>query len=320
MKQVNKYTDQLLEIVSNKDAKFMLESIKYQCFKLQHRGYDLVDSNLVKKSEWKANTDKFVLKDAVQEVIDHCNADPVRVKKLIRLHNFYSDGIPKRVKGDKQRLQQVLLNLVSNGINYTEKGGDVACLTKFVEGKRKKDSSYIKVSVKDTGVGISQESIPRLFKQFGRLRANQTMNSAGLGLGLFACKEICENMGGGIKLTKSAVGGGCTFAFNMKLKKVAQADLGIVVEEENSKGSENNSFVQPEEIPMTLRHVRSSSFMMERLPSAQQWRESVHQEKKILILDEQMDDIVSENLLEGLKEYDIRERTQIFANEALLVK
>ena len=78
-----------------------------------------------------------------------------------------------------------------NGLKFSKADGDVACLVKFIQGKKKKSSSFIKVQVKDTGVGMSEENKKRVFKQFGKLRENEKMNPNGVGLGLYACKVIC---------------------------------------------------------------------------------------------------------------------------------
>ena len=117
-----------------------------------------------------------------------------------------------QIKGDRDRLKQVLLNLVANAIQYTPQGGDV-----MVGLARIGDQA--RIIVRDTGPGISSEDLPYIFDRFYRAEKSRTRSSSpGFGLGLSIAKWIVENHGGTINV-ESKEGKGTTFAIWLPLEK-----------------------------------------------------------------------------------------------------
>ncbi|MGH8163264.1 MAG: hybrid sensor histidine kinase/response regulator, partial [Rhodanobacteraceae bacterium] len=114
-----------------------------------------------------------------------------------------------QVLADRQRLMQVLLNLVSNAIKYNREGGDVEI--DFVPA----EPGHLVITFADTGPGISAEDLAMLFNPFQRLRAAET-EVEGSGLGLVVCKRLVEIMGGEIA-AESVVGTGSTFSIKLPL-------------------------------------------------------------------------------------------------------
>ena len=94
---------------------------------------------------------------------------------------------PVKVRGDGDRLKQVVLNLVSNAIKFTQ-SGEVEVRTELVEGTRERHH-MIKVSVRDTGIGIPPESQSKLFSRFSQVDSSTTRNYGGTGLGLAISKQ-----------------------------------------------------------------------------------------------------------------------------------
>ena len=123
---------------------------------------------------------------------------------------------PMRLKGDPTRLRQVLLNLVSNAIKFTE-DGTVTIALKASPKDGKEDEFEIKVAVEDTGIGISEEAQRTLFNPFTQAEESTARKYGGTGLGLAICRRLIEAMGGEIKL-KSVEGEGSTFFFNLNMK------------------------------------------------------------------------------------------------------
>jgi|AntAceMinimDraft_5_1070358.scaffolds.fasta_scaffold02221_2 CheY-like chemotaxis protein len=122
---------------------------------------------------------------------------------------------PVRVRGDGDRLKQVVLNLLSNAIKFTQSGE--------VEVRIELESEtamhqVIKVSVRDTGIGIPQEAQAKLFTRFSQVDSSTTRNYGGTGLGLAISKQLVELMSGTIGVT-SASGAGSTFWFSVVLEK-----------------------------------------------------------------------------------------------------
>lgn len=107
------------------------------------------------------------------------------------------------VKGDRVKLRQLFLNLLDNAIRHTPQGGSI-----FVSLNKQGDSAY--VSVRDTGVGISEEHLPHIFERFYRVDKSRSRSEGGAGLGLSICQRIAELHGGKIEV-ESKVGEGSTF-------------------------------------------------------------------------------------------------------------
>lgn len=114
---------------------------------------------------------------------------------------------PARVKGDADRLKQVLLNLVTNAIKYTPAGGEVI-LSLTVEG------GYAFMRVTDTGIGIPKEDLPYIFERFYRVDKARDRSIGGVGLGLSIAKWIVEAHHGRIEV-ESEVGKGSTFTVQL---------------------------------------------------------------------------------------------------------
>jgi signal transduction histidine kinase len=116
-------------------------------------------------------------------------------------------GLPSPL-GDRDRLIQVVINLISNAVKFTP-SGSITCAA-----RRDLDGAGVVVSVTDTGVGIAPEEHGKVFEQFGQAGDTLTDKPRGTGLGLAICREIVEHHGGRLWL-ESDVGRGSTFAFTL---------------------------------------------------------------------------------------------------------
>jgi PAS domain S-box-containing protein len=131
--------------------------------------------------------------------------------------------IPKsltvNVNGDPGRLRQIFLNLISNAIKFTEKG------SVHVSGKVSEETSesiHLQFEVQDSGIGISAETLPRLFQPFSQADQSTTRRFGGTGLGLSICQHMVEMMGGQIGV-RSVLNQGTTFWFTVQLEKSRNA-------------------------------------------------------------------------------------------------
>jgi len=124
--------------------------------------------------------------------------------------------VPAGLIGDPVRLKQILMNLLNNAVKFTEKGEvvlTVSCLRPDV-GKKPGEETELKLSVRDTGIGIPRDRMDKLFKPFSQIDASTTRRYGGTGLGLVITKRLIELMGGEIEV-ESEVGTGTTFSFTL---------------------------------------------------------------------------------------------------------
>ena len=117
-----------------------------------------------------------------------------------------------KVVGDPHRLKQILNNLLANAIKFTENGGINIQYNVVIE----EDALSLNVAISDTGIGISESAMPRLFDSFSQADMSTTRKYGGTGLGLAISKQLCELMGGDISV-ESTLGQGSTFRFVVKL-------------------------------------------------------------------------------------------------------
>jgi len=127
---------------------------------------------------------------------------------------------PIMVETDRRRLQQVILNIQSNALKFTERTGKV---TLYYSIYNLNEKCYLEVQVKDTGVGIQRKDKPKLFKLFGFVQSTEDMNTKGIGLGLVISKKIVESYGGEIGF-KSKWKKGSTFGFRIQLENVIDTE------------------------------------------------------------------------------------------------
>lgn len=131
--------------------------------------------------------------------------------KRIALDSFLSPGCPRMLKGDQVRLRQVLLNLVGNAIKFTDRGYVI------LRAQADQTHSLLTLTVRDSGIGMPQEAIDRLFQPFEQFDGSITRRWGGTGLGLSISKRLIELMEGEIKV-KSDEGNGTEFSIILPLK------------------------------------------------------------------------------------------------------
>jgi two-component system, sensor histidine kinase and response regulator len=134
--------------------------------------------------------------------------------KSISLMTYVDPMIPPHVIGDPTHLRQVLVNLVGNAIKFTERGG-VALLTDLVAPGE--DRIRVAFAVRDTGIGIDEAALPRLFAPFTQADGSTTRKYGGTGLGLAITRRLVQLMGGEIRV-ESFAGAGSTFSFELEFR------------------------------------------------------------------------------------------------------
>ncbi|MCL2765284.1 MAG: ATP-binding protein [Treponema sp.] len=129
------------------------------------------------------------------------------MEKSVQFNIDIKDDVPNKLIGDKTRLRQILLNLLSNALKYTEKG----CIGLSITAEKINIKRvWLKIAVSDTGIGIKQEDQAILFDEFARVDVDKNQSIEGTGLGLAITKRLCHSMDGEIKV-ESEYGAGSTF-------------------------------------------------------------------------------------------------------------
>lgn len=183
---------------------------------------DILDISKLEAGKYNLKETDFDVKAAIEETV--AAQVPVAKKKSLSLDCTFGSTIPKLVRGDEQRIQQVLNCLLSNAIKFTSEGGvrvKVACINDML------DKIILRIAVVDSGIGIAEEDKSKLFIRFSQVDASDTRKYGGSGLGLVITKQIVELMGGNISI-QSKEGLGSTFIVEIPLKIIKAVEAEIV--------------------------------------------------------------------------------------------
>lgn len=178
---------------------------------------DILDFSKMESGKMELEEYPFELKPCIQEVFNLFSAEAS--KKKLEFSYFIEENIPNMLYGDMGRLRQVLMNLVSNAIKFTNKGG-VYLLVSL--GESQGEQLTLEFTVKDTGIGISSDKLDRLFKPFSQLDSSMTRKYGGTGLGLAICKSLVQMMGGEISV-ESLEEKGAAFVFTIQVQAYSEA-------------------------------------------------------------------------------------------------
>ncbi len=189
--QLPEKAQEILERV-NESSKFMATSIN-----------DFLDVSRIESGNMKYEYMNVNLKDQAEHVVNDLRTDAVK-RGLMLLYRFDMQGTGL-VRADAGKTQQILHNLINNALKYTPKGS----VTVYAHDDVTNRKMYIDII--DTGLGLSHESIQKLFGKFARAKIASSANIMGTGLGLFVAREMARAMGGDITVQSEGEGRGSTF-------------------------------------------------------------------------------------------------------------
>ncbi len=197
----------------NREQKDYTQTIQSSADALLHIINDILDFSKIEAGKLQFELINFDLQSSMDDV-----SEILAVKayeKGLEFGAIVQSSVPLHLKGDPGRLRQVLMNLCSNAIKFTEQGQIVIRVTTESETAT---HAELRFSVTDTGIGIPVERQKRLFKAFSQVDASTTRQYGGTGLGLVICKQLVELMHGTIHV-ESVEGRGSTFWFTATFEK-----------------------------------------------------------------------------------------------------
>ncbi|MCF2863405.1 two-component sensor histidine kinase BarA [Pseudoalteromonas sp. Cnat2-41] len=206
------FARQLYKTPLNKNQKDYLDTIELSANSLLTIISDILDFSKLEAGAMELESIQFQIRDAVNEVLTLLA--PGAHEKNLELSIHVNPNVPDHLVGDPTRFRQILTNLVSNAIKFTEHGEvNIDISSRLLNDER----VSLLISVKDTGVGIAMDKQDTLFTPFGQADSSITRKFGGTGLGLIITKHLVEAMGGRITLN-SAPGKGTCFTFNAVFK------------------------------------------------------------------------------------------------------
>ena len=183
---------------------------------------DILDFSKIEADKLELENVPFNLRDVLEEVTDTFRS--VVIQKHVELITHALPTVPDRLRGDALRFRQVLTNLISNAFKFTEKG-EVLVKAETAEATEGTPPGevFLRISVSDTGIGISPEEQARLFRSFTQADSSTTRKYGGTGLGLVISRRLARLMGGDLTV-ESTPGKGTTFVFTARLSVEAQPE------------------------------------------------------------------------------------------------
>lgn len=178
---------------------------------------DILDFSKIEAGQMTLDDSEFDLIEVIESIVDILGTRAE--KKGLEMLCFVDPNLNTDLKGDPLRLRQILINLVGNSIKFTSKG-EISITVEPYENSDLTSSGFIAVhfSVKDTGIGISQENIDKIFEKFTQADNSTTRKFGGTGLGLSISKSLVSLMNGKMWI-ESELGKGSTFHFYVFLEK-----------------------------------------------------------------------------------------------------
>ncbi len=218
MTSILAYADILLSHLRDTDDIECVKIIKQGGNHLLELIGDILDLSKIGSGKLKINREIVSLPTLINEV--HSLMEVRAKEKKLPLILRYEGAIPENIETDRTRLQQILLNLVSNAVKFTE-AGSVQIIARFLP-----DESVLEIEVADTGIGISREQQGRLFQPFMQADSATTLGHEGTGLGLAITKQLVDLLGGEISF-ESEPNRGSTFRVKMPVAPIWFTTTGI---------------------------------------------------------------------------------------------
>ena len=175
---------------------------------------DILDMSKIESGKTSLNKEEFRLPEFIEELYSMIIAQTNAKNQTLDVHT--KGNIPEIVMGDKLRLNQIMLNILSNAVKYTPEGGQIALKVETMK-QTVHNHAHLRFTVADNGIGMSEEYVKTIFEPFSRETTDKTKSIQGTGLGMAITKNIVDLMGGVITVD-SEPGKGTTFTVELELE------------------------------------------------------------------------------------------------------
>jgi GAF domain-containing protein/CheY-like chemotaxis protein len=216
----------LMDTPLNKEQRDYAETIRNSGDALLAIINDILDFSKIEAGKMDVEFQPFDLRECVESALDLTAGRAI--EKGLDIAYIMDDDVPAGIKSDVTRLRQILINLLSNAVKFTERGEVVLTV------KKGKTRNGILFTVRDTGIGISENHMGRLFQSFSQADSSTTRKFGGTGLGLAISKRLAEMLGGEMHAESKGIGEGSKFIFTIVAepvevpeRKTARDVLGI---------------------------------------------------------------------------------------------
>jgi len=197
---------------------------------------DILDLSKIEAGKYELNDYEYELRNVIFDVT---NMFRERLQETeVSLEVETTDDVPNGLYGDFIRIKQILVNIIGNAVKFTKKGYirlSISC------EKQEQDMVTLIFKIKDTGIGIKQENLSKLFEAFNQVDTKRNRSVQGTGLGLSITKNLCELMGGSISV-ESVYGEGTTFTATVVQNVVNNTPLNLTQTEDNEINSSKRMF------------------------------------------------------------------------------
>lgn len=204
---------------------------------------DILDFSKIESGKMEIIPAEYELSSLIHDIV---NMTTVRAKaKDLELEVSVDENLPTRMLGDDVRIRQVLTNILTNAVKYTNQGKVMF----RVSGTTRNDMAYLHFEVEDTGIGIKEEDLSKLFVEFERIEENRNRNVEGTGLGMNITTQLLRLMGSKLEV-ESVYGKGSKFFFELEQPVVDSSPIGnnleTCIKEQSREYDYDTAFIAPD--------------------------------------------------------------------------
>lgn len=255
--------EMVLREAQDENIRGYAKNIKHASENLLEIIKEILDFSKIEAGKIEIQEDRYSLGELLNDVVNMI--EPIAGKKGLKFEVNVNEMLPGGLCGDVGKVRQVMVNLLNNAVKYTKEGK----VTFTVDGKNEGDNVKLKVRIEDTGIGIKDENIEKLFDDFERFDMDKNRNAEGTGLGLAIVNKLVQRMGGKIQVS-SVYGKGSVFTAILPQKIINSLPIGDfrALNENIEDESYTESFMAPDAKVLVVDDHEMNLLVMENLLKA----------------------------------------------------